>query len=232
MTVGFDKRQLNHQLAMALPFFEYGGARTYSIDPSHVANGFALNGPPVWLGLVTGVPILQFNPANPDFLDASAADSVVMDITTEDFSMVVWAILDNLAVARMLLCRGLLDTDGWFWQVDANGAIHLVTNQAAANQDSYSANGVVTTGNWYLLGATRSGSSVKVYRNGVDVTLVADTHIDPLTSARELHVGIYDDEVSNPFDGNKWFPRVWVQRELIASDMLDIFESERHWFRA
>ncbi|GAI70390.1 unnamed protein product, partial [marine sediment metagenome] len=40
--------------------------------------------------------------------------------------------------------------------------------------------GDILVGNWYLIGATRSGTTGRVYRNGQDVTASPQAHADIL----------------------------------------------------
>lgn len=186
---------------------------------------FTLHGTPTWTLLASGIYVLDFNAGTPDWLDCPQASTAKLDFTTEDFSIVVWAKIDD-ATTRTLLCRGVANTDGWLMQVSNTGRLGFATFQAAGTQTTYSSV-QVSPGFWYLLGIIRDEAVVRTYVNGVDVTDAPDTHVDPTTSNRELHIGIRDDETSDPWDGQMWNPRIWG-RVLESWEHAELFNMERH----
>ena len=130
------------------------------------------------------------------------------------------------------MARGLHDTDGWYWYLRADGAapdgMAVVTNQAAAYQVTYAAQDIAVD-TWKFVAFSRSGASIRTFTNGVDNTTTAGTHIDPLTSNREVHIGIDDAEAAGFWDGQVWNPRIWA-RYVNEWEWLEIFNMERHWF--
>lgn len=225
--IGYDKQSINFQSVLDLPFEEETGLVTYSLSDNHIVA--TLNGVPNWLQFINGLQYLDFDPTNPDWIEAPQADTTDLDFTAGNFTVMVWARVDDLSANRMLFCRGLLDTDGWHCTILIDGSFVLYTNQAAANQSSLSAAGEVVIATWYLLGFTRIGTSVRCYKNGRDVTATVGDHIDPLTSARDLHIGIYDNETGSPFDGGMHRPRGW-SRGLSPREHLEIYHRERARF--
>jgi len=229
MSVGYDKHSLNHQLVLDLPFEEMTGLVTYCRAQSNIVATLR-GGPPTWQQFINGLQYLDFVPGTLDFLDAPGAASAGLDFTTGDFSVAVWARVDDLSANRMLLCRGLLNVDGWHCAILMNGSFVLYTNQGAGtNQSSLSAAGEVVVATWYLLGFTRVGGSVRCYKNGRDVTNTVGVHLDLTTSARELHIGIYDPENASPFDGGMHRPRVW-SRALSAREHMELYNMESQMF--
>ncbi len=227
--IGFDKYETNNLLYLHLPFNEGVDVIANDISKWQVP-GTLSGGPPAWATYaVSGIPYLDFDGANPDWVECLAA-AVHLDFTAGDFSYLVWAWTDDMSLDRTLMCRGLLDTDGYHCAVLIDGTIIFYTNQGAANQSSFSAPAAITTGNWNLIGFTRSGDSVRVFRQGVDITDTEGIHINPLTSARDLHIGIYDSEAANTaWHGHMQGPRMWG-RQLSALQMKMIWEYERSWF--
>ncbi len=227
--IGFDKQGINNLLYLHLPFNEGVGTIANDISKWQVP-GVLSGGPPAWATFATsGIGYLDFDGANPDWVECPAG-AVQLDFTAGDFSYAVWAWTDDMSLDRTLMCRGLLDTDGYHCTVLINGSIIFFTNQGAANQSSLSAAGAITTGNWNLIGFTRSGTSVRVFHQGVDVTDTVGVHTDPLTSARDLHIGIYDSEAANTaWHGHMQGPRFWA-RQLSAVEMNQIWEYERPFF--
>jgi len=231
--IGYDKIPWNFGLVLAMTFEEgIGGDVAY--DRSRCGHQMTLHNTPTWLQEASGLTVLYLDQTLPEWLDASAADTnISLNFTTQDFSIGAWINVDDLSANRMILCRGLLDADGYHCAILMDGTIVLYTSQAAAggqNQSSYSAAGEIVTGIWYFVGFTRCDAVVNVYKNGLDVTNTHGIHVDPDASARELHIGIYDDEIGSPFAGMMWNPRVW--RNVVVPDYhwQEMFELERGLF--
>ena len=106
----------------------------------------------------------------------------------------------SLANHPIIFCRGFYQADGYYFQISSGGAFYFITNQAGANQATETAAGRILVNTWYILGVTRAGAVVKLYRNGVDVTDISGSHINPKTCTRTPKIGIYDDKSSNAFN--------------------------------
>lgn len=225
--IGYDKDSLAHQLVLDITMEEMTGAVAYCRAQSDIVT--TLHGTPAWLQFINGLQYMDFDPTNPDWLDAPQADTTDLDFTAEAFSLAVWARVDDLSANRMLFCRGLLDTDGWHCAILMDGSFVLFTNQAGASQSSSSAAGAIVIATFYLIGFTRDGTSVRCYLNGREVTDTEGTHINPLTSNRELHIGIYDNETGSPFDGGLHRPRAW-NRVLEPWEHMELYNRERQKF--
>lgn len=191
-------------------------------------------GGPVWTDLDNGLTVLDFDHAIPDFLESPAADTVDLNFTTGDFSLAAWILIDDLwppglpPWGNAVLCKSL--GNGWIHFISADGAIEFRTFQSLFDyQASSSAAGEIAISTWYLVGVARSGASSRIYKNGTDVTDAAATHVDPLTSASKLYIGINGDETSRTFDGKMWRPRIWG-RCLPPDEWAAIFAMERDLF--
>lgn len=234
--IGYDKYSINHQLLLGLPFEEMSGAAGAPIyDRAKPHHTCTLRGATIaWNSLASGLPYIEFTPGTPDFIDCPAAATADLNFTTGDFSMTAWVYLDHLwAVDRMIMCRGLALVDGWTFRFTSThlptvGDLEFGTYQLGTSQFSDCLPGATTITAWYFLGVSRSGSSVRIFSQGRDVT-VPGVHINPTTANRELHIGISEDEITQPFDGKMWYPRIWG-RQLSAAEMRRIFQAERHWF--
>ena len=229
MSIGYDQLSKNAYQLLAVPMFEATGAVSVKdiAKPHHVTTQ---TNSPTWTQLASGLWVLDFDSAIPEFLEIAAAASADLDFTSGDFSLVWWMNPDAIALYR-LFCRGLLDTDGYFISLLATGAISVTTNQAAASQVTESAASMAVAGTYAYWGVSRSGSSIRIFRNGRDVTSVVGAHTNPLTAARKFLTGIYDDEASNPVDGKLWNPRVLSGISLSEYTHRLFFEMERKWFR-
>ena len=127
--------------------------------------------------------------------------STPLNFTSEDFSFILWVNFSAIDKNNSLMCRGLANTDGYYFFIDGDNAISFRTYQASAQQYTSSAIGAVTTSTWYHIAITRSGNSVKLYKDASDVTNTAGTHVNPVTSARTVKIGIYDDKSSSGCSG-------------------------------
>ena len=162
----------------------------------------------------------NFTTATPDYIEILAAASTRLDFTSGDFSLVARVKIDVYEQHHNVFVRGLFDADGYEFRISVNGQLYFRTNQAAANQVSSSAAGDIVAATWYTIGVSRSGTSVKLYRNGVDRTTTSGTHINPLTSPKNLRIGA-NDTGALPLDGI--IQDVFAyNRALSAGEHLDI----------
>ena len=162
---------------------------------------------------------LDFNPALPSYVEIPAAHTQ-LNFTAEDFSLTARIYIDSMPVAPQIFGRGKTNKDGYELFVYTDGRIVFYTDQAAANQQTLSAVGDIVVATWYTLGVSRAGASVRLYRNGVDVTATPGVHINPLTCARTAKIGIYDDLSGAPLDGKIEFLRIFRGIALAASEHL------------
>ncbi len=158
--------------------------------------------------------------ANADYINL-AADSV-MNFISGDFTILVWFKPTTISITQYLFVRGLLSTDGYMLAVHSANRLTFYGNQAGANQQSYSAGSTIANNTWYCGGVARTGTSVRVYLNGKDSTATAGSHTDPLTSARTVKIGVYDNLTGNPWYGLMGELAVF-NRKLNASEMMQYY---------
>jgi len=182
-----------------------------------------------WTRLPSGLRCLSFD--GNDYVEM--ASSPALNFTSGDFSIIVWIYLDSLTIHRRLFSRGVYGGagDGYLFSVNNNGVLEFQSYQASAGvQTSQSAASQITTGSWYTVGLSRVGASVKLFKNGVNITSVAGTHVDPATCARTAKIGIYDDKTNNPWVGKIALVRIY-NRALSAAQVASIYQQERHLFK-
>ena len=230
MSVGYDNLDINHNMVLDLPFFEGVGAITRDYSKNHY--GFTLTGAPAWYTLpATGIGMLDFTAATPDFLEAAIADVPDLDFTSEDFSMAFWINPDTLVGGLELYCHGLDATDGYDIRCLANGSVVFSSIQGGAQQQVISAAATVIINTPQLIGISRSGVLLQILKNGRELAYVAQPDItDPLTSARKVLFGVYDDETTDPWSQYMGRQRAWLNRQLTAGEHARLFNSERHWY--
>jgi len=122
-----------------------------------------------------------------------------LNFTSGDFSLEFWAYFDDLSTYRFIFCRGDF-TKGYSCYIGDNLRLYFYTYQAATSQYSAST-AFAELDTWYHIVITRTGAVVKIYVDGVDVTDISGTHIDPDTSNNNVKIGVYDDGAFKPFSG-------------------------------
>jgi len=162
---------------------------------------------------------LDFVAANPDNVTIPAAHTQ-LDFTTHDFSIVMRIYADSLVTNPYLFARGRTNNEGYFIYIAANGRVLVWTNQNLASQNSQAPAGTILIANWYTVGISRTGASIRIYANGIDSTTVAGVHIDPLTCARAAYIGTADGGAISPFDGRIEFLRIFRGVALQPSEHL------------
>jgi len=149
--------------------------------PTHLINT------PTW-STVNDKPIIELDGTSEQVLIYSG-DAVDLDFTSEDFSIDGWFLFDAIGTREAILNHGIDDLRGYALYKDANDAIVFETYQAAATQQTKTADGAISASTWYYILVVRDGASVRIYINGVDETTTAGTHIDPATTTRQLNIG-------------------------------------------
>lgn len=141
-----------------------------------------------WTRTEKGLWVLSFDGSN-DYISCGNDSSLLF--TSEAFTMLAWLYPDNFAGDKMIVCRGLYETDGWYAEIYTTQKIGLRTHQAGAHQITQSSASMTAT-TWQHVAFVRSGASVTIYRNGTDITDSAGIHVDPRTNTRNLYIGQYD----------------------------------------
>ena len=168
MTRGFDKYELQQGMDLDIKMVEGQGTIVHDWSKNAMDDP-TMTGAPAWAFLGSGLNLLSYSDANPDFVEVAAAESTDMDYTTEDFTLAIWFYADSIAL-RDLINRGLDNTDGYELSITALGAIEFTTKQAAAQQTTDTPDGEIVAENWYFVVITRDGASVRIYINGRDRT--------------------------------------------------------------
>ena len=136
-----------------------------------------------------------------DYIEITNEVNSVLNFTDGDFSIIARVYFDDLSSKPIFVTRGVYNGDGYLIQARDTGSLDFYTNQFGGAQKTTSAVDEVTTNTWYTVGVSRSGASVAIYKDGVDVTSAPDSHIDPDSSARSTKIGVHDDKSSFLLDG-------------------------------
>jgi len=249
MAKGYDKLSLDYGLLLALPFREGTGVITRDVAMPH--HELTLQDPDggsfAWGNLVTGCPYLQFTtvgfgPTDGVYLDCPAANTVDLDFTTGDYSIVVWVKHEAIGELKPKIVVGryvidditLINNVGWEVYLETNGP-HYLELRHHHGSIGVQRDGCYSTGwapgGWELLGITRSGLYPKHYRNATSlaVTYGGSGMRDPDSANQDLVIGARFSKNADWYNGQMWNLRIW-DRELSNEEMHWIFEMERHWF--
>lgn len=161
---------------------------------------------------------LDFNRAIPDYVEIPAAYDH-LDFTSEDFSFIFRIKFDVFTGSPVIFCRGEAGVGGYYIQCLPTGLLWALTIQAGTNQKTQTAAGALVVGTWYTIGVSRDGAAITLYRNGVDVTSISGTHVDPVSSAETALIGIYKGAAVSAFDGKMEFLAAFG-KALTASEHL------------
>lgn len=232
VAIGHDKKSIYQDyLKLSLPFNEGTGLVFKDIaKPHHFSDGLNLT----WTTMASGLQVPVFNGANA-YTDILAADSVDLNITTEDYSIVGWIYYQTSAQSQIIIGRYGVDLDGWeAYLYSVNNTLSLRHHHSSLAPDTrdgcYSEGWNVNT--WCLFGISRSGLYPTMYRNGqeLDVTYETGGLKDPDTCNRDLVVGVRYTKDADRYHGYMKWLRVWVGLALKPEDHRFIFHSERRWF--
>jgi hypothetical protein len=230
VAVGYDKKSTHHGLLLSLMLGEGSGVRLDDIAKPH----HYIDGNMVWSSVVSGMPVASFNGAN-QYADILAADSVDLDIISDDYSIVGWIYYQSTLTSQVVIGRYGLDLDGWELYLNEGSESlslrHHHVSLAPDDRDSCFSAGWLLN-NWYLFGISRDGLYPRHYRNGEEVEVTYDPGglKDPDTCARDLVIGCRYTKNMNWLSGYMHGLRVWVGKALTAEDHRHIFNTERRWF--
>ena len=149
----------------------------------------------------------------------ACTNNSIFNYTSENFSVEFWIKPDTLA-DQILVCRGLLDTDGWYVISGATGALLLVLCKATVSYNIQLGAGTVTAGTWQHYILVRNGTSGAIYKNGVAGTLGGTGFTEnAATSTRILYLGRFDDGLYR-FNGIYGEARIYGSRVITAEEAM------------
>ena len=196
-------------------------------DRSGLNNNGTITGA-TWARLPSGL-WYSYHDGTDDYVTITDSNNI-LNFTSEDFSILAWVRLDNIASTYAIFGRGIFGAtgDGYIFLITTS-FLRFDTYQAGSvYQRTDSSSGDIVTGQWSLVVVTRKGASARLYKNAVDVSSVIGTHINPASSTRTARFGIRDDLIQD-FIGGIALPRIF-NRQLLAPEILTFYQQERHFF--
>lgn len=250
--IGYDKHSINHNLLLGMTLEEMiGGNGAYIYDRAKPHHRMSLidagTGALTWGAVASGFPYLNFAPTigagivNYVWLETSIAAAADLDFTTEDFTLLAWIYLANLARVHTVMCHGaqaVVNGGGYQLVISFStpARLNFGTCQGVAVQTTTSM-AEINAATWFLVGVTRVGQNALTFINGLDRTDAPDVHVDPAAQNEALYVGVRQIQTTGvgidldtPFEGYIAYPRIWGNKALSREEMFAIWEYERHWF--
>jgi hypothetical protein len=133
-----------------------------------------------------------------DYLRVPA--STELDFGTGDFTIETWVNFTALSSNRVLLDRWVTgNANAWqlYWRSTGTSITFLTGSSTILVQDPNGSN--ITTGTWNHIAVTRSGTTVRLFVNGIVVA--TNTSSVSFTNTLPLGVGIQTSTTTNPFNG-------------------------------
>lgn len=136
------------------------------------------------------------------------------------FTFSFWLETASLPTNMCVFSAGTNEASGYFFYIITDGQALFATSQSGASQTTSTAVGAVAASGFKHIAITRSGAAVKIYVNGVDVTVTAGTHIDPAAHGTALQVGRYGAGgfwfVNGKMDRMKYYSRALAGADIAA----------------
>jgi hypothetical protein len=154
----------------------------------------------------------------------------ILNYTSGDFSFNYWIFVTSLTTNQagqgpVIIFKGGFYVNGYYDQIGQNGLLFFSTNTSGSNVTTSTAAGTISAGNTYNICYTRSGSSIRIYVNGVDATNVAGTHINPVSSSDNFLIASYGG--SYIYSNVRIYSMSSYNRKLSATEVLQNFNATR-----
>ena len=120
---------------------------------------------------------------------------------TDAITIEAWLKVINLSWYMQLAIKGHTNVGGYQLKLGPSDEIIYRSSSAGANQETRSSAGDVIDDTWCYIAATQTGALAKIYKDGVDVTSFADSHLNPGASEDNLCIGKYHTDAASLFHG-------------------------------
>jgi len=235
MTIHYDDIGINEDILLDLPMTE--GIGTILHDVATPARLVTLVAAPTWTALASGLMTLNFDGATQygQCLNANCAD---LKFTAGDYSILCafnWA--SGGDDSAIIMGRYQLDVGGWELYLYTTGALTLRHHHAGTlvplvtgnpRSAAYSMGWAYNT-NW-VMGLSRVGSDVVMYRNGEPLTMFASVGgvIDPEATTYDLVIGARFTKDDNFIKNMLYRPRI-IGAALTAAQHKTAYELIKGW---
>jgi hypothetical protein len=175
-----------------------------------------------------GAGALMFDGTS-DYINTGATAIPRFNFTSQDFSIEGWFKFNLTSGTGIqdLAGNGTYTSRGYFFNwYGSDRKIHFQTNGVSGSRITTSKVDPFKFGEWSHIAVARSGTSARIYVNGIDVTETAASHENPVTTGDYFIIGAWP---QNPAAGN-WFNgsldslRVY-SRALSANEVLSNYNA-------
>lgn len=207
----------------------YSGSGSTWFDLSNSATNGTLINSPVFN---SGPPRdLQFTSALDKYVNVGS----ILNFTSSNFSFIVWVkfnalTTDQVGQGPVIFFKGRFNESGYYCFVSNLGSLGFHTNQTGSTELSRTNNGKISTGIWYCLGISRSGSSVRIFINGLDNTDVPASHVNPTSSILPFTINKYETGASSIHGDASYSVFRSFDKKLEPSEFLNYFNSTKSYF--
>ena len=200
----------------------YPGTGTTWYDLSISAtNGTLINGPTF---STLGGGSIVFDGVN-DY----ASFGNILNYTTSAFSFSYWINVASLTNSPNVFYKGSYNTNGYYQQLSADGTINIVTSQTGAIQVTSSVSTSMIINTWLNIAFVRNGTSIKIYKNGVELTYsTVGTHSNPASSTDNFVLASYNG--ASLYNNCKISSFYNYNRNLSSAEVLQNFNSTKGGF--
>ena len=155
----------------------------------------------------------------------------ILNYTTGSFSFSYWINASSIANSPVLFYKGAFSVSGYYHQISPDGSFALVVSQSGAYQFTNTVAGSITTNTWYNVAITRSGSSIKLYKNGVETTYATvGTISNPASSTDNFTISSYGSPSASGYLNGKIASFYGYNKALSGAEVLQNFNSTKGGF--
>lgn len=198
------------------------GATWFDLSPSGY-NATLVNGP-TFSTLVGGCIVF-------DGVNDYATLGNILNYTTGNFSFSYWINASSIANSPVLFYKGSFSVSGYYHQISSDGSFALVVNQSGAYQFTNTVAGSLLINTWYNVAVVRSGTSIKLYKNGVESTYATvGTISNPASSTDNFTIASYGSPSASGYLNGKIASFYGYNKALSGAEVLQNFNSTKGGF--
>jgi hypothetical protein len=122
----------------------------------------------------------------------------ILNYTSENFTFSYWINAANISNSPVVFWKGAYSVNGYYHQISSDGSIAFVVNQPGSFQYTQSTSANIIINTWSNIAVVRNGTSVKFYKNGVELAYgVVGTLSNPASNTNNFLLSTYFDGSSN-----------------------------------
>lgn len=154
---------------------------------------------------------------------------IMQNIGSKPFGLSCWININSMTDTNEIFYLGEYQVGGFYCEVGTAGNINWYVNQSGGDTPVGTANGLITTGQWYNLVFSRVGGNGAIYLNGV---LAGSSSLsNPTDSVTSTYVGAYFQSgtgtFTHYFSGNISDLRTYYNNSLTQAQAQTLYKNGR-----